>query len=98
MPKEIRNAEIDDGDVTRIEAIIRSMTPAEREEPDAHQRIAPHPHRQGERDEPAGRQRPAAALQGDAETDALGCSWASVRDRVARTKRKGGRVTPAGRH
>jgi signal recognition particle subunit SRP54 len=33
MPKEIRNAEIDDRDITRIEAIIRSMTPAERDEP-----------------------------------------------------------------
>jgi signal recognition particle subunit SRP54 len=33
MPKEVRNAEIDDRDVTRIEAIIRSMTAAEREDP-----------------------------------------------------------------
>ena len=33
MPKEIKNAEIDDGDITRIEAIIRSMTPKERDDP-----------------------------------------------------------------
>ena len=33
MPKEIRNASIDDRDVARVEAIIRSMTPAERDEP-----------------------------------------------------------------
>ncbi|HUZ21066.1 MAG TPA: signal recognition particle protein [Acidimicrobiales bacterium] len=33
MPKEVRNAQIDDRDVTRIEAIIRSMTAAEREDP-----------------------------------------------------------------
>ncbi len=33
MPKELRNAKIDDGDVARIEAIIRSMTPAERDDP-----------------------------------------------------------------
>jgi signal recognition particle subunit SRP54 len=34
MPKEIRNAEIDDKDIGRIEAIIRSMTPEERRKPD----------------------------------------------------------------
>jgi signal recognition particle subunit SRP54 len=34
MPKEIRNAEIDDGEIARIEAIIRSMTPAERRKPE----------------------------------------------------------------
>ena len=34
MPKEVRNAEIDDREITRIEAIIQSMTPAERRKPD----------------------------------------------------------------
>jgi signal recognition particle subunit SRP54 len=34
MPKEIRNAEIDDREIARIEAIIRSMTPAERRKPE----------------------------------------------------------------
>jgi len=34
MPKEIRNAEIDDRDIGRIEAIIRSMTPEERRKPE----------------------------------------------------------------
>ncbi len=34
MPKEIRNAEIDDKDIGRIEAIIRSMTPEERRKPE----------------------------------------------------------------
>jgi signal recognition particle subunit SRP54 len=34
MPKEVRNAEIDDKDLGRIEAIIRSMTPEERRKPD----------------------------------------------------------------
>ncbi|MCL5047525.1 MAG: signal recognition particle protein [Firmicutes bacterium] len=33
MPKEVRNANIDDADITRIEAIITSMTVGEREEP-----------------------------------------------------------------
>ncbi len=33
VPKEVRNASIDDRDVARVEAIIRSMTPAERDDP-----------------------------------------------------------------
>jgi len=33
LPKEIRNAEIDDREIARVEAIIRSMTPAERRDP-----------------------------------------------------------------
>jgi len=34
VPKEVRNAEIDDREIGRIEAIIRSMTAAERVDPD----------------------------------------------------------------
>jgi signal recognition particle subunit SRP54 len=34
MPKEVRNAEIDDKEIGRVEAIIRSMTPAERRKPE----------------------------------------------------------------
>ncbi|MBK5223825.1 MAG: signal recognition particle protein [Acidimicrobiia bacterium] len=34
MPKEIRDAEIDDREIARVEAIIHSMTPAERINPD----------------------------------------------------------------
>ncbi len=33
VPKEIKNAKIDDKDLARVEAIIRSMTPAERRDP-----------------------------------------------------------------
>jgi signal recognition particle subunit SRP54 len=33
MPKELRNAEIDDRELARVEAIICSMTPAERRDP-----------------------------------------------------------------
>ena len=33
VPKEIKNAEIDDNEINRIEAIICSMTPAERRDP-----------------------------------------------------------------
>jgi signal recognition particle subunit SRP54 len=34
MPKEVRDVQIEDRQVARIEAIIRSMTPAERADPD----------------------------------------------------------------
>jgi signal recognition particle subunit SRP54 len=34
MPKEIRNADVDDREIARIEAIIRSMTPDERRKPE----------------------------------------------------------------
>jgi signal recognition particle subunit SRP54 len=34
MPKEIRNADVDDREIGRIEAIIRSMTPEERRKPE----------------------------------------------------------------
>ncbi len=33
IPKEIKNADLDDGQLTKVEAVIRSMTPAERENP-----------------------------------------------------------------
>jgi len=33
IPKELRKAEIDDREIGRVEAIIRSMTPAERQDP-----------------------------------------------------------------
>ncbi len=34
IPKEVKNAQIDDREIARVEAIIRSMTPAERVDPD----------------------------------------------------------------
>ena len=33
IPKEVKNAKIDDRELARVEAIIRSMTPAERQDP-----------------------------------------------------------------
>jgi signal recognition particle subunit SRP54 len=33
LPKEMRNAEVDDKELKRVEAIIRSMTPSERDNP-----------------------------------------------------------------
>ncbi len=35
IPKELKNADIDDRELGRVEAIIRSMTPAERRDPDS---------------------------------------------------------------
>ena len=35
IPKELKNANIDDRELGRVEAIIRSMTPAERQDPDS---------------------------------------------------------------
>ena len=34
LPKELKDTEIDDREIARVEAIIRSMTPAERRDPD----------------------------------------------------------------
>jgi signal recognition particle subunit SRP54 len=34
IPKELKDAEIDDRELGRVEAMIRSMTPAERQDPD----------------------------------------------------------------
>ncbi|HUR50115.1 MAG TPA: signal recognition particle protein [Acidimicrobiales bacterium] len=34
LPKELKDTEIDDREIARVEAMIRSMTPAERREPD----------------------------------------------------------------
>jgi len=34
VPKEMRDADVDEGQLARVEAMIRSMTPAERREPD----------------------------------------------------------------
>jgi signal recognition particle subunit SRP54 len=34
MPKEVKNAELDDREIGRVEAIIRSMTPEERRKPE----------------------------------------------------------------
>ena len=70
MPKEIKNDEIDERELAKVEAIIRSMTPYERRKPDRDQRLPPRPHRQGCGRDAVGRQRPAQAVQADAADDA----------------------------
>ena len=49
LPKEVKNQEIDDREINRIEAIIRSMTPLERANPDRDRRVPPGSHRRRER-------------------------------------------------
>ena len=43
IPKEVRDVEIDDGQIGQVEAIIRSMTREERARPGDHRRLAPRP-------------------------------------------------------
>ena len=49
VPKELRNAEVDEGELARVEAIICSMTPEERREPVHHRRVAAAADRRGQR-------------------------------------------------
>ena len=72
VPKEIKNAEIDDREINRIEAIICSMTPAERRDPSVingsrRVRIA-----DGQRRHARRRQRAAQAVQDGAADDEVG--------------------------
>ncbi len=48
VPKELKNVEIPDSEIARVEAMIRSMTPEERNDPSHHQRIAAHTDRRRE--------------------------------------------------
>ena len=86
MPKEMRNAEIDDREIARVEAIIRSMTPDERRKPDLDQRLAPGPHRQGCGREHRRGQQPAEAVQaGAADDEGL---WAAMMRKGKKGKRR----------
>ena len=71
MSKDMREAagSIDDREVGRVEAIVCSMTPAERRGRLAHGRLPPLPGGPGLGDHHPGRQYPPQAVQGDAEDD-----------------------------
>ena len=71
MSKEMRQAagQIDDGEVAKVEAIVCSMTPAERNDTSAARRLAPQPGGPGLGHHHPGRQHPPQAVQGDAEDD-----------------------------
>ena len=62
-------AAVDRGDLRRVEAIIRSMTPRERRDPDRPQRLAPEADRLRRRDRPDRGQPPGQAIRRDAEAD-----------------------------
>src|SRR5579863_216759 len=98
LPKEVRNAEIDDNEITKIEAVIRSMTPEERADPSLingsrRTRIARGSGRspQDVNDLLRKFKEMQKLMRSGPMATALG-----VRGR--KQKRKGGRVTPAGRH
>ena len=71
MPKELRNAELDERELGRVEAIICSMTPGRAARPDGHQRLAPAPDRAGQRHDHPGGERHAEAVQAGPADDAL---------------------------
>ena len=66
-PAMLQAAKIDDKKLKHVEAIVLSMTPKERSDPDLHQRAAPAPDRQGLRPHGAGSEHVAVAVQADAE-------------------------------
>ena len=47
--KDLKNVKVDENEITRIVAIIDSMTPQRTRQSHDHQRSAPPPHRQGQR-------------------------------------------------
>ena len=71
MSKEMRQAagQIDDGEVAKVEAIVCSMTPAERNDTDRAGRLPPQPGGPGLGHLDSGRQHAPQAVQGDAEDD-----------------------------
>ncbi len=104
MPKEMRNAEIDEGQVNRVEAIIRSMTPRRAGRPHDHRRVAAAAHRQRQRDPDVRRQPAHQAVPRDAEDDEAharpvghqGAQGPQGQEGRGRKGGGGGRVTPAG--
>ena len=66
-PAMLKAAKIDDKKLKHVEAIVLSMTPKERTDPDLHQRVAPAPDRQGLGPHGAGSESAAVAVQADAE-------------------------------
>ena len=90
MAKEAQGA-VDRGELGRVEAIIRSMTPAERRDPIDPQRLPPPAHRQRLRDDPAGRQPAGQAVRRDAEAHEAARLGATPRRAAVRTLTKGSR-------
>ena len=68
--KQLKNADVDEGELDRVEAIILSMTPAERANPGPDQRLAPQTDRQRLGDEGPAGQPAGQAVRPDAQDDA----------------------------
>ena len=66
-PTMLQAAKIDDKKLKHVEAIVLSMTPKERTNPDVHQRPAPAPDRQGLRAARSGSEHAARRSSADAE-------------------------------
>jgi signal recognition particle subunit SRP54 len=97
LPKEMRNAAVDEGSITRIEAVIRSMTPGERNDPaiingSRRTRIAT-----GSGTTPADVNDLVNRFKEMQKLMRSSGMMAQARPGGRRQKRKGGRVTPASR-
>ena len=67
--KQLKNADVDEGELDRVEAIILSMTPGGAGQPGADQRLAAQTDRQRLGDQSPARQAAGQAVRPDAEAD-----------------------------
>ena len=67
--KQLKNADVDEGELDRVEAIILSMTPGERADPGLDQRLAAQTDRQRLGDESPARQAAGQTVRPDARDD-----------------------------
>ena len=84
---QLSNMKVDERELDRIQAIVLSMTPAERRQPGAHQRLAAAADRPRIGHERAAGQPPGQAVRPDAQGDAPGRARQDARHRRADAKR-----------
>ncbi len=93
--KQLKNADIDEGELDRVEAIILSMTPRRAGQPRADQGLAPQTHRQRLGTKAPARQPADQAVRPDAQDDAPHGLGQDAR-RAAAGADDGGRTAPKG--
>ncbi len=105
MPKEVKNAKIEEKDVAKVEAVIRSMTPKEREEPnliDGSRRLRIANGSGTSAADVNNLLRQFKEMQKMMRSLPMGRMMGGVGGRQKRSggrnKKKGGRVTPSARH
>jgi signal recognition particle subunit SRP54 len=113
LPKEVKNAQIDDKDVSRVEAIIHSMTPSERDDPtvlDGSRRLriangsgtttteVNNLLRQFKEMQKMMRSMPMGRLLGGGSGGSGGSGGRSKKSGNRKKQKGGGRVTPSSRH